>query len=372
MENQNFDVAIVGGGLAGLSQAILLQRAGHSVVVFEKNQYPFHRVCGEYISNESRNFLHRLGVPLHEFSLPDINQLTISAPQGFSVSSPLGLGGFGISRYLLDHQLFLVAQSEGVTVLQDTKVTGLIYENEQYRIQSTRGQFLSRIALGSYGKYEPSFAEPSMASKASPFIAVKYHIKFDHDPGEIALHNFKNGYCGISRVENGISCLCYLTDADNLKSSENQIRQMEEKVLFKNPHLKSIFENAQFLFDKPLTISQISFHPKARSKGKMLLLGDAAGTIAPLAGNGMSLALHSSFILAPLAHQFLKGKLTEIELFQTFDEIWKSRFYNRILWGYRLQQLFGHPFTTLGALRVVSLYPPLFRKLIGLTHGNPF
>lgn len=59
-----YDIAITGGGLAGLSLAILQAKAGNSVVLFEKNSYPFHRVCGEYISLESWDFLESLGLPL--------------------------------------------------------------------------------------------------------------------------------------------------------------------------------------------------------------------------------------------------------------------------------------------------------------------
>ncbi|HZG25248.1 MAG TPA: FAD-dependent oxidoreductase, partial [Chitinophagaceae bacterium] len=46
----SYDVAIVGGGLAGLSLSIQMAKQGYSTILFEKEQYPFHRVCGEYIS----------------------------------------------------------------------------------------------------------------------------------------------------------------------------------------------------------------------------------------------------------------------------------------------------------------------------------
>ena len=52
-----YDVAIIGGGLAGLVNAILLKKAGLSIILFEEKSYPFHRVCGEYISNEVVPFL---------------------------------------------------------------------------------------------------------------------------------------------------------------------------------------------------------------------------------------------------------------------------------------------------------------------------
>src|SRR5579863_10090348 len=80
--NQSYDVALVGGGLAGLSLSILLANANYRVALFEKEKYPFHRVCGEYISLESWNFLEELGVPLSDWNLPVIRKVLISAPNG--------------------------------------------------------------------------------------------------------------------------------------------------------------------------------------------------------------------------------------------------------------------------------------------------
>ncbi len=58
----------------------------------EKEQYPFHKVCGEYISLESWNFLQDLGVPLSDMQLPLINRVLISSPNGRFVESNLPLG----------------------------------------------------------------------------------------------------------------------------------------------------------------------------------------------------------------------------------------------------------------------------------------
>jgi flavin-dependent dehydrogenase len=68
MENnqKKYDVAIIGGGLGGLSLAIQLARKNFSVILFEKEKYPFHKVCGEYISMESWGFLEDLGLPLSD------------------------------------------------------------------------------------------------------------------------------------------------------------------------------------------------------------------------------------------------------------------------------------------------------------------
>ena len=120
-----FDIAIIGGGLAGLSLSIQCASAGYRTVLFEKENYPFHKVCGEYISNESLPFLEQLGVPLTSWGLPGITHLNISAPNGKAYPFTLPLGGFGVSRYKLDQCLYEIALSKGVTVLTHTKVPHL-------------------------------------------------------------------------------------------------------------------------------------------------------------------------------------------------------------------------------------------------------
>ena len=57
-----YHCAIIGGGLSGLCLAAQLADKGISVIVFEKNEFPMHKVCGEYISMESYQFLNDLGL----------------------------------------------------------------------------------------------------------------------------------------------------------------------------------------------------------------------------------------------------------------------------------------------------------------------
>ena len=58
----SFDVIIIGGGLAGLTNAIHLSKSRQRVLLIEKNSYPKHKVCGEYISNEVLPYLNSLGI----------------------------------------------------------------------------------------------------------------------------------------------------------------------------------------------------------------------------------------------------------------------------------------------------------------------
>jgi menaquinone-9 beta-reductase len=367
-----YDCGIIGGGLAGLCLAIQLVKKGHRVVVFEKNVYPFHKVCGEYISKESWDFLEQLGLPLSEMHLPQINELGITSTKGFMLEAPLKLGGFGISRYVLDHQLSILAKQNGVTLVDDCKVNDLKTINGQHEIYTTQGVFYSKIVCGSYGKHTPVFIEESSKNRKPNYIGVKYHIKTKFNENRIELHNFKDGYCGISMIEDGKYCLCYLTTAKNLRDCNNSIQQLEETILFENPFLKKIFKESEFLYEKPITVSQVTFERKESFVNGVFLLGDASGAIAPLCGNGMSMGMRASFLLANLLDDYFKGTRSLNNLKATYNAQWKKNFSLRIIVGYYLQQVFGKNWLTHISLKLLHKTPSILQKIISLTHGKSF
>ncbi|MES2689860.1 MAG: NAD(P)/FAD-dependent oxidoreductase [Bacteroidota bacterium] len=376
--NNAYQTAVIGGGLAGLTLAIQLQREGISTVLFEKETYPFHKVCGEYISMESRPFLESLGVPLSGLNLPVIHALHITSPNGTLLKHTLQQGGFGISRFTLDNMLFEVAKKCGVTVYENCKVNGVLKEENGYSIQTSRGTFSAQVACGSWGKrsnldvkLNRRFIHP-VNRKLTNYIAVKYHVEADLPDDLIELHNFGNGYCGISKIDNGKYCLCYLTVAQNLKSAGGDIKKMEEMFLHKNPYLEKYFTTFKSLYHEPLVISQISFEKKSLVENGVFMLGDSAGLITPLCGNGMSMAMHASKLLAAELVLFFDGKrslaLTEVN----YHAAWEQQFKKRLKAGRLLQRLFGHAATTNVFIALMKRFPSLVNKLVQRTHGEPF
>lgn len=378
-EVATYDVIVAGGGLAGLSVAALLAGQGFSVAVLEKDDYPRHKVCGEYISNESRAFLKRLGMPLEQLMLPEITQLEVSAPNGKRVRARLSPGGFGISRFLLDHSLVQAARNSGAMVLTDTKVTGWERTTDGYKVQTAGGAaFDARVVCAAWGKRSNMDvkASRSFVGKASRgldhYVAVKYHIRYPWPEQLIALHNFDHGYCGISWVEDDTCCMCYLTTAANLRRSGGSIQDMERNILRCNPHLNKIFARAEFLYREPLAISQVSFQPKEQLLDGILMLGDTAGLITPLCGNGMSMAFHSAALAADCLGPFLKGVIGREEMERQYQRRWDRQFKTRLWAGRAIQSMFGNVRVTgffLGLLRVL---PFLKRPLIRMTHGRAF
>ena len=195
-----YDLAIVGGGLAGLALAIQSARAGYQTVLFEKEKYPFHKVCGEYVSLESWDFLEELGVPLSQMNLPIIKRLLVTAANGKQLEQDLPLGGFGISRYKLDAMLAGIARQSGVEVIEGTKVDDVKFEKDLFSMHSAAGSWRSRIVAGTFGKrsnldvkWKRRFILQKQ-NKLNNYIAVKYHVKTNWPCDLIALHNFKDGY----------------------------------------------------------------------------------------------------------------------------------------------------------------------------------
>ena len=386
MENhQTYKVSIIGGGLAGLTLAIQLADAGHSCVLFEKNKYPFHKVCGEYISMESWNFIERLGLNLSELNLPKINRLQVSSPSGKLLKHQLDLGGFGISRYLLDSKLAEIAKKKGVQVLDSCRVNDVKLNStengrakgKQFTIDSTQGVFTSELCIGAWGKksnldtkLNREFANETKTGQN--YVGIKYHINIDFPADLIELHNFKNGYCGISKIEGDRYCLCYLTDSENLKKYSGDIKKMEEEVLFQNPFLKEYFSKAKFLFEEPLAISQIKIGYKSAVENNIIMLGDTAGNIAPLSGNGMSMAMRSSFELNKLLNKYFENKITRQELENQYSKFWTSQFKKRVELSKTLQKLLKNSGMTNLAIGFLSVIPFLRNAVVKSTHGKPF
>jgi menaquinone-9 beta-reductase len=369
-----YPCAIIGGGLGGLCLAIQLAQQGVEVVLFEKNTYPQHKVCGEYISMESWDFLTQLGVPLADLNLPKITQLGVSSEQGFMLESALPLGGFGISRFNLDHILSEIAKKKGVSVHENCKVLDVQHGQNGSEITTSKGTFLANIVCGSFGKYAPNFAKSAgeKPSQNPNYIGVKYHIQSKLAPNRIELHNFQDGYCGISKVDNDRYCLCYLSKSSNLQKSGNDIKTMEQTILYKNPALKKHFTESTFLYEKPLVISNVYFHPKGTYINGIFMVGDAAGAITPLCGNGMSMAMRASKLLANLLPLYFNHKMDKDALISSYERIWKDNFSTRIWAGQHLQHLFGKNRSTQLALKTLHHTPFLTKKVIGLTHGEPF
>ena len=370
--NTTFDVIIVGGGLAGLTNAIHLSKFKQRVLLIEKNSYPKHKVCGEYISNEVLPYLNSLGIdPLKE-GAKKISKVQVSTTKGDLIKGELPLGGFGMSRYFLDSLLLKKARFNGVQVLKDS-VDSIRFKNEVFTVQTKDSKsFQSKIAIGAFGKRSALDLkmDREFIKKKSPYLAVKLHVKGNFPENLIALHNFKGGYCGVSKVENNSINLCYITEYNSFKKHKN-ITDFQKQVVFKNKHLKKIFEESTSVFEKPLTISQISFETKKPVENHIIMCGDTAGMIHPLCGNGMGMAITSARLASVRILQFLNGEIkTRESLEKQYFKDWNNEFKTRLKTGHLIASLFRSQTVSQIAYSILKIIPFLLPKMIQFTHGK--
>ncbi len=371
MDSRTFDCIIIGGGLAGLSLSVLLAQKKYSVLLVEKKSYPYHKVCGEYISNESYDFLLRLGIPLDSLDLPQINEVQITGVNNNTVSEQMELGGFGISRYTLDKLLFDKARESGAVVLENTSCSRYEKKDTGYEVATSAGNFQSKILVAGFGRY--AFGNFHRArQKSENWIGVKYHLRYDAPGNKIALHTFKHGYCGISKVDGNRYCLCYLVRASLLNTYQNKVEALEENELYRNGFLKEIFTKAEFIFEKPLTISNITFDKKEPVFEDIFYIGDSAGSIAPLTGNGMSNAMRSAWMLNSELDNYFSGRISFGQLKGNYARKWNRAFKTRITQGKLIQHFFCHPALTTFFISLMSKSRWLRKIIIRQTHGNMF
>lgn len=365
-------VAIVGGGLAGLVSAFLLAKSGHSTLLIEKKNYPFHRVCGEYISNEAKGFLKREGLFPGNLNLPEIKNFLFSDTLGNPVTLPLDLGGFGVSRYEFDHFLFEKAKKVGVEIKTGIQVFDINFQESenQFQLELSDGTVLvSDFVIGAFGKrskLDKAMNRPFI-EKRSPYIGVKYHVRTDFFRDTVALHNFEGGYCGINAIEEEKFNICYLGSRDQLREY-GSLEEMEKEILWRNPYLKSLFSESEFLLERPEVINEINFEPKKPVENHVLMAGDAAGLITPLCGNGMAMAIQSGKLAAECILAGGERKLVE----EKYRREWEKLFQRRLWVGRKAQLLFGTKNSSVLAGRLIKNLPKLAEFIVKNTHGAPF
>ena len=367
-----FDVIIVGGGLAGLTSAIHLSTRKKRVLLIEKNEYPKHKVCGEYISNEVLPYLNSLGInPINE-GAKQITKVHISTTKSNLIKGELPLGGFGMSRYFLDNLLVKKAQLNGVQILKDT-VDSIHFKKDSFTITTkSSGVFQSKITIGAFGKRSSldQKMKRKFIQKKSPYLAVKIHVKGVFPENLVALHNFKGGYCGVSKVEDNAINVCYITEYRSFKKHKN-ITDFQEQVVFKNKHLRKIFKETSPVFEKPLTISQISFQTKNPVEDHIIMCGDTAGMIHPLCGNGMGMAISSARMASRRIFQFLNGEIkTREDLEKQYIRDWNKEFKLRLKTGHFVAWLFRNHIFSQIAYSILKIIPSLLPKIIKVTHGK--
>ncbi len=372
----SYDVIVIGGGLAGCSAATQLAERGHDVVLLEKDTYPRHKLCGEFLSPEAQASLDRLGVlaAVRDAGARSIEHARLTGPSGPVVEQSLPDSALGLSRYRLDALLFRRACQVGVEGRTDTKVTGVEGSLEEgFSVRAGDRSFDGRIVLGAYGRrgvLDRTLERPFL-QQDTPYVAFKAHYAGvpTSDPGTIEVHAAPGGYCGVGPVEEERVNVCWIGRIDALKAAGGTPDAMLTALRRENPRLDDRLTPLSRVSDRFEAVSQVPLMAKEQFVNDVCMIGDAAGMIAPLCGDGMAMALDAADLVVPLADDVLSGHRSPETFREAYQPHWHAQFGTRLRLGRWIHAAAFRPFVATALLHTCRMAPPLTRWLIRATRG---
>jgi len=369
-----FDVAIAGAGPAGTSAAIQLALTGARVLLIEEKKFPRPKLCGEFISPECLAHFKRLGV-MDQMSAAggaSVLETVFYSRRGNSVAVPSewfisGGQALGLSRSQMDHQLLQRAKNVGVEVLEGAHASPLIYEREEVRgirVKSgvAKQDYQALVTIDATGRsrtlarhLDPQ--QPNQRKHSNPWVAFKAHLENARlAAGACEIYFYKGGYGGLSAVEGGVSNLCFIVAANDVRRHNSDPDLVLREVVMKNS--RAAYTLAEARTSTPwLSVSLESFGRRTLAPAVGLLtVGDAAAFIDPFTGSGMLMALESGQVAADTIARSL-NLLRQGTGFESLAENYRSEY----------QRRFASRLRVSGLLRRAAFFPTLAEAAILLS-----
>ena len=369
-----YDVIIIGAGLGGSALATHLARAGFQVLLLEAKAVPRHKLCGEFLSVEVARLFKDLGVldDVKAVGAHAITRTKVTAMGGQAFEVPLPGTALGLSRYRLDALLVDAARAAGAQVrmgLPATTIAGDLAHG--FEVQTREAIFSGHVVVGAYGRrsaMDRQLARPFL-KETTPWVAFKAHYSGVSLPHLIELHAFPGGYCSVSHVEEGLTNACWIGHVDYLKAADGDPERLIDQTLRLNAHLDARFSKMERQFEGFLSVGQVSFAIKGTFERDVGMVGDAAGMIAPMFGDGMAMALQSAALAAREIAGFL-SKTGDASAFRaSYDASWRRAFATRMRLGRMLHPLFCKPRWAESGVGACARVPSLANWLIRQTRS---
>lgn len=376
MNNTDFDVVIIGGGPAGTSTALFLKKFGINSAVVEKKEFPREVLCGEFISNEVTSLLKELNI-LESFLSLSPNKITefkfATEKKVFQI--PLGFTAYAIKRGKLDNFLLNECKKNNVTVFQPEEVKSIEFDNNSFTTFTTNNKITSKFVIAAYGRQNILDKElnRNFVNNKSGLNGVKFHlpIKYLNKYSENTISIFANNtlYCGINSVGNETVTVCFLENRINKQVSpkEHLIQLYNQNEYFSKNFISNFPEIIENL--SVYGTGNIYFGKKELIKNNIFMCGDAAGVIAPLAGDGIGIAFQNGKLIAEVLKKYFNFNLPRYEVEELYIKEWNSLYKKRIKIALLIQKTIFSSFLYKTIINNLPFEKHIIKYLIKNTRG---
>lgn len=305
---------IVGGGPAGASAAIVLARAGAPHLLVERSRETGDAICGGFLSWRTLESLGRLGIEPEMLGPARVVRTRLIVGDRV-VEAPLPRPAHGVSRRLLDTVMLRHAVALGASVERGVTVRSLA--NTAALLDDGATLTSDTLFLAS-GKHDVrGAARPADARGEDPVLGLR--VRLPTTPGltrlvgdAIELHLFDRGYVGIVLQEDGSANVCMAVHRSKLHSAGSPAALLDQ-LARDHPRLgeRLASRDGRMPID---AIANVPYGWRARATSDAVFrLGDQAGVIPSLAGEGMGIAIASGI---RAGHAYIAGGAAAAPRFQ--------------------------------------------------------
>lgn len=292
-----YDVVIVGAGPAGSSLAMRLSRRGRSVLVVDGARFPRSKPCGEGIQPAGVAALEELGLgPALAGLVEPFEGIRYRLPDGTAAEGrfPGGARGWGITRGDLDARLLEAAWgSPGVSVQLGAWVRGFERRADGVRLDLGGRAVEAALLVGADGHRS---TVRRLAGLEAPPPAVQRFGVVGHVSHAPAADPFVEVYVGrgvelyTTPVRPGLTCVALLVDRDGLAPLQGRLEAgLREALAGAAGRCRDLARGR--LVGQVRALGPLAGQASRAHADRLLLVGDAAGGLDPITGEGISLAL---------------------------------------------------------------------------------